>query len=285
MIYTKKANFPYPVLMNFTDDYFEPEFELDVLMRDNTDQYTIDITWKISSRFINGLLNSGKADLILIIKSKDNQFYKLGHTRKPQIQIQKKKLCINTRTVMQLMIQVNEDISFAQNQDLNSFYDDVKEEIFVVAGNVLGFSNTVIFDGSQNKPFELFERKIDKDIKSDIEIRLGTETILIVYKNEEYQFVGIQRNKEFNYPYIYMGLQKALISFLIHANPENPEEGIQVDEMEPPENPLESKLYSLMQAKNITELTMENLDEVIYQISDNLIMRYHDAIRGLRSGN
>ena len=285
MIYTKKANFPYPVLMNFTDDYFEPEFELDVLMRDNTDQYTIDITWKISSSFINGLLNSGKADLILIIKSKDNQFYKLGHTRKPQIQIQKKKLCINTRTVMQLMIQVNEDISFAQNQDLNSFYDDVKEEIFVVAGNVLGFSNTVIFDGSQNKPFELFERKIDKDIKSDIEIRLGTETILIVYKNEDYQFVGIQRSKEFNYPYIYTGLQKALISFLIHANPENPEEGIQVDEMEPPENPLESKLYSLMQAKNITELTMENLDEVIYQISDNLIMRYHDAIRGLRSGN
>lgn len=285
MIYTKKANFPYPILMNFTDDYLDPEFELDVSIRDNTDQYTIDITWKVSSSFIKGLLNSGKADLILIIKSKDNQFHKLGHARKPQIQIPKKKLCINTRTVMQLMIQVNEDISFAQNQDLNSFYDDVKEEIFVVAGNALGFSNTVIFDGSQNKPFELFEKKIDKDIKSDVEIRLGTETILIVYKKEDYQFVGIQGSKEFNYPYIYMGLQKALISFLIHANPENPEEGIQVDEMEPPENPLESKLYSLMQAKNITEFTMENLDEVVYQISDNLLMRYHDAIRGLRSAN
>ena len=285
MIYTKKANFPYPILMNFTDDYLDPEFELDVSIRDNTDQYTIDITWKVSSSFIKGLLNSGKADLILIIKSKDNQFHKLGHARKPQIQIPKKKLCINTRTVMQLMIQVNEDISFAQNQDLNSFYDDVKEEIFVVAGNALGFSNTVIFDGSQNKPFELFEKKIDKDIKSDVEIRLGTETILIVYKKEDYQFVGIQGSKEFNYPYIYMGLQKALISFLIHANPENPEEGIQVDEMEPPENPLESKLYSLMQAKNITELTMENLDEVVYQLSDNLLMRYHDAIRGLRSEN
>lgn len=285
MIYTKKANFPYPVLMNFTDDYLDPEFELDVSIRDNTDQYTIDITWKVSSSFIKGLLNSGKADLILIIKSKDNQFHKLGHARKPQVQIPKKKLCINTRTVMQLMIQVNEDISFAQNQDLNSFYDDVKEEISVVAGNALGFSNTVIFDGSQNKPFELFEKKIDKDIKSDVEIRLGTETILIVYKKEDYQFVGIQGSKEFNYPYIYMGLQKALINFLIHANPENPEEGIQVDEMEPPENPLESKLYSLMQAKNITELTMENLDEVVYQISDKLLMRYHDAIRGLRSAN
>lgn len=285
MIYTKKANFPYPVLMNFTDDYLDSEFELDVTIRDNTDEYAVDITWKVSSDFIKGLLKTGKADLILIIKSKDNQFHKLSNVRRPQVLIPKKKLCINARTVMQLMIQVNEDISFEQNHDLNSFYDDVKSEIFVAAGNVLGFSNTVIFDGRQNKPFELFEKKIDKDIKSDVEIRLGTETILIVYKKEDYQFVGIQGSKEFNYPYIYMGLQKALISFLLHANTENPEEGIQVDEMEPPENPLESKLYSLMQAKNITELSMENLDEVVYQISDNLLMKYHDAVRGLRSAN
>ena len=285
MIYTKKANFPYPVLMNFTDDYLEPEFELDVMIKDNTDEYVVDITWKVSSDFIKNLLRTGKAELILIIKSKDNQFHKLDYTRKPQVRIPKKKLCINARTVMQLMIQANEDISFEQNYDLNTFYDEIKNEITVVAGNALGFSNTVIFDGSQNKPFELFEKKIDKDIKSDVEIRLGTETILIVYKKEEYQFVGIQGSKEFNYPYIYMGLQKALINFLLHANPENPEEGIQVDEMEPPENPLESKLYSLMHAKNITELSMENLDEVVYQISDNLLMRYHDVVRGLRGAN
>lgn len=285
MIYTKKANFPYPVLMNFTDDYLEPEFELDVMIRDNTDEYALDITWKVSSDFIKNLLRTGKAELILIIKSKDNQFHKLDYTRKPQVRIPKKKLCINARTVMQLMIQANEDISFEQNYDLNTFYDEIKNEITVVAGNALGFSNTVIFDGSQNKPFELFEKKIDKDIKSDVEIRLGTETILIVYKKEEYQFVGIQGSKEFNYPYIYMGLQKALINFLLHANPENPEEGIQVDEIEPPENPLESKLYSLMHAKNITELSMENLDEVVYQISDNLLMRYHDVVRGLRGAN
>ena len=118
MIYTKKANFPYPVLMNFTDDYLDSEFELDVTIRDNTDEYAVDITWKISSDFIKGLLKTGKADLILIIKSKDNQFHKLGNVRKPQVLIPKKKLCINARTVMQLMIQVNEDISFEQNHDL-----------------------------------------------------------------------------------------------------------------------------------------------------------------------
>ena len=55
--------------------------------------------------------------------------------------------------------------------------------------------------------------------------------------------------------------------------------------MEPPENALESKLFSLMQEKNISELTMDNLDEVIYKISDNLIMKYHNAVRGMQNGD
>ena len=41
MIYTKKANFPYPVLMNFSDDYQDPEFSLDVMIKDNTDDFLI----------------------------------------------------------------------------------------------------------------------------------------------------------------------------------------------------------------------------------------------------
>lgn len=72
----------------------------------------------------------------------------------------------------------------------------------------------------------------------------------MVYKDEQYQFAEVQNNKELNYPYLYLGLQKALISFLMHANPDNPDEGVDVDEMEQPENALESKLFSLMQAKN-----------------------------------
>lgn len=281
MIYTKKANFPYPVLMNFTDDYNEPEFELDVNIFDNTDDYKIKLDWKISSSFIRNLLQLGKADLIFIVKSRDNQFYRLKNLRCASIDIPKTKLSINTRTVMQLMIQAKEDIDFKNNVDLNEFYDELKSEIYVKKGNVLGFSNTVIFDGSQKKPFDLFEKKIDKDIESDIEIRLSEETIIIVYKKEDYQFVGMQNSKELNYPYIYMGLQKALIGFINHAENENFDEGIQIDEMEPPENGLENKLYRLMTAKNITELSMDNLDEVIYKISDHLLMKYCDVVRGI----
>lgn len=285
MIYTKKANFPYPVLMNFSDDYQDPEFSLDVMIKDNTDDFLIEVAWDISSDYIYELLKTGKANLYLIIKSKDNQFFKLQPKKKTQQSIPKRKLCIHARTTMQLMVQAAETLEFSDNNDLNTFYDAIKEEIQVKAGNVLAFSNTVIFDGEQNKPYDLFEKQIDSDINSDVEIRLGAETILVVYKNEQYQFAEVQNSKELNYPYLYLGLQKALISFLMHANPDNPDEGVDVEEMEPPENALESKLYSLMQSKNISDLSMENIDEVIYKISDNLIMKYHNAVRGMHNGD
>lgn len=285
MIYTKKANFPYPVLMNFSDDYQDPEFSLDVMIKDNTDDFLIEVAWDISSDYIYELLKTGKANLYLIIKSKDNQFFKLQPKKKTQQSIPKRKLCIHARTTMQLMVQAAETLEFSDNNDLNTFYDAIKEEIQVKAGNVLAFSNTVIFDGEQNKPYDLFEKQIDSDINSDVEIRLGAETILVVYKNEQYQFAEVQNSKELNYPYLYLGLQKALISFLMHANPDNPDEGVGVEEMEPPENALESKLYSLMQSKNISDLSMENIDEVIYKISDNLIMKYHNAVRGMHNGD
>ena len=285
MIYSKKANFPYPVLMNFSDDYQDPEFSLDVMIKDNTDDFLIEVAWDISSDYIYELLKTGKANLYLIIKSKDNQFFKLQPKKKTQQSIPKRKLCIHARTTMQLMVQAAETLEFSDNNDLNTFYDAIKEEIQVKAGNVLAFSNTVIFDGEQNKPYDLFEKQIDSDINSDVEIRLGAETILVVYKNEQYQFAEVQNSKELNYPYLYLGLQKALISFLMHANPDNPDEGVDVEEMEPPENALESKLYSLMQSKNISELSMENIDEVIYKISDNLIMKYHNAVRGMHNGD
>lgn len=67
------------------------------------------------------------------------------------------------------------------------------------------------------------------------------------------------------------------MQFLYHNNPISVEEGIQIDEMDPPGGALELKLYSLMQAKNVTELSMDNMDEVIYKISDNLLARYKDT--------
>ena len=285
MIYTKKANFPYPVLMNYTDDYQNAEFELDVNLRDNSDNYILDITWSVSSRFIQDLLKRGKAVLVLIIKSKDNQFFFLKYGKKLQQIISKNKLSLNTKTVIQLMIQTQERVSFCENPDLNPFYDDIKPDINIAPGNVLGFSNTVIFDGSQQKPFDLFEKMVNPNINSDIEIRLGNETIIIVYKNESLQFPDVQRSRQLNYPYLYMGLQKALTAFILHANPDNPDDGVIIDGMDLPQNSLDIKLYNLMKAKNIDEISFNTMDAAIYQMSDNMITQYTDAVRGLQNEN
>lgn len=285
MIYTKKANFPYPVLMNFTDDYINPEFDLDVMLRADQDNYILEITWEINSDFIKSLLADGRAVLVLIIKSKDNQYHFLDYVEKPKISISKTRLSLNERTVMQLMIQTKEEISFAANDDLNAYYDDMKSGIMIPAGKALGFSGTVILDGSQKKPYELFEKKVDRTIQSDVEIRLSDETIVIVYKDEELQFADIQNSRELNYPYLYMGLQKALIAFILHENPASPEEGLSIYEMDPPQNALDGKLYNLMVAKGIAELNINNIDETIYRMSDNLVSRYADVVRGLHSGN
>lgn len=285
MIYTKKANFPYPILMNFTDDYVNAEFEFDVNLKDNAEEYILDIEWSVSSEFILDQIKQGKANLVLIIKSKDNQFHILNYSDVIHKTISKSKLCINTRTVMQLMIQANEDICFENNLDVNEFYSNNRADIIVHAGQTLGFSNVAVFDGSQDKPYELFEKRVDENIQSDIEIQLGEETILIVYKKQEFQFQDLPNGRELNYPYIYLGLEKALCSFLVHSNPEFPEEGIQMNEIDPPENPLELKLYSLMQAKNVSELTWDNMDQVIYQLTDNIVGRYTDIVRRLSNGD
>ena len=143
----------------------------------------------------------------------------------------------------------------------------------------------MIFDGSQQKPFDLFEKMVNPNINSDIEIRLGNETIIIVYKNESLQFPDVQRSRQLNYPYLYMGLQKALTAFILHANPDNPDDGVIIEGMDLPQNSLDIKLYNLMKAKNIDEISFNTMDEAIYQMSDNMITQYTDAVRGLQNEN
>lgn len=171
------------------------------------------------------------------------------------------------------MIQSKKSINFKENNDLTSFYDDFKHEITVDRGMGLAFSNLVVFDGSQNKPFELFEKKVDKDIKSDIEIKLTDETIIIVYKSEDF----IPQKKEFNYTYIYLGLQKALIAFLSRYT-NSLEDNLELQNISMTETPLDDKLATLMTSKNITELSLSNIDEVIYLITDDIVKKYNYAI-------
>jgi len=280
MIYKKDANFPYPLLTNTSTSYKSSNFILDVNLKENIHNYRFEINHTINSRFVTRLLENGQAGLILVVQSKDNKFFNLDFEEKFK-EIPKSRISISKRTTIQLLIQSKEEISFKDNNDLNSFYDEFKEDIIVPKNSVLGFSNSVVFDGSNVKPLDLFEKKVNPNIKSDIKIELGSETIIINYKSEELQFSDSPMSPTLNNPYVYMGLQKALYKFIVNNSQDC--ETVDLDDIDPPTDGLDFKLYNLMKKKMIDELSIENIDEVIYSISDKVIEKYVASVRRLYS--
>lgn len=280
MIYKKDANFPYPILTNTSNSYDNCSFILDINLEENTNEYIFEINYDITSPFIEKLLQNGQATLVLIIQSKDNKFFNIEYGQKTK-SISKSRISLSKRTTIQLFIQSNEEINFKNNYDLSSFYEEFKDEIDVPKNSILGFSNSVIFDGSTNKPLELFEKKVNPNLKSDVKIELGSETIIINYKNESLQFTDLPQSSTFNNPYVYMGLQKALYRFIVNNSEDH--ECVDLEEIEPPNDGLDFKLYNLMRKKKISELNIENIDEVIYAISDKMLEKYTAAVRRLYS--
>lgn len=277
MIYKKDANFPYPLLTNTSSNYSNANFILDIELEENTQGYRFGIEYDIDSEFITKLLENKKAQLVLVIQSRDNKFYNIEFGEKLII-IPKSRISLSKRTVVQLLIKSNDEISFKDNNDLNDFYNEFKDEIVVPKNSILGFSNTVIFEGSSSKPLELFEKSVDPNLKSDLDIELGSETIIIKYKNENLQFTDSPISQTLNNAYVYMGLQKALYRFVIN----NGEDGeVDLDSIDVPENGLDLKLYNLMKKKMISEVSLENIDSVIYLISDKILEKFSAAVRGL----
>ena len=213
----------------------------------------------------------------MVIQSRDNKFYNIEFGKK-FITIPKSRISLSKRTIVQLLIKSNDEISFKDNEDLNDFYNQFKSEIVVPKNSILGFSNTVTFEGSSSKPLELFEKSVDPDLKSDLDIELGSETIIIKYKNENLQFIDSPISQTLNNAYVYMGLQKALYRFVIN----NGEDGeVDLDSIDVPENGLDLKLYNLMKKKMVSEVSLENIDSVIYLISDKILEKFSAAVRGL----
>lgn len=278
MIYKKDANFPYPLLTNTSTSYKKCNFILDVNLEENIYNYRFEIEYDIDSEFITQLLDNGQAHLILVIQSKDNKFYELNFGDK-FIEISKSRISVSERTTIQLLVQSKEKISFKENNDLSSFYEEFKESIIIPKNSILGFSNTVIFEGSYTKPLDLFEKKVNPNIKSDIKIELGIETIIINYKSEEFQFNDSPMSTTLNNTYVYMGLQKALYRFIVNYSEDG--ETVDLEDMDTPIDNLDFKLYNLMKKKMIYELSIENMDEVIYSISDRILEKYTATVRRL----
>lgn len=277
MIYTKNANFPYPILSPTSDQYRDRYFNLEVEVSEDTEFIYFDFTYEIDSPFINQLIQEEKAQMILIIQTRDSKFYRLSPQDK-QIKIAKTRISLKNRTRIQLHIQALERINFSENNDLNDFYKQYKEDITVEAYSLLGYSNVVTYNGNMRRPFELFDKIYNENLSSDIKIELGSESIIIHYRDRDYLFEGIPKANALNNAYIYTGLSRALHEFIVN----NGEEGeVEIDLMDEPESLLDLKLLNLMRSKQVEVLNFENLDEVIYAISDRIVERFVAAVRGL----
>ena len=282
MIFSKNAIFPYPVLKNELDDYTENIFNLEVDLKDNTNEFIFEITYEIGSDYIKNLIDTKKAALFLVIRAKDNKFFRVENNSK--VSIPKNRISLDKRTSIQLIIRAEEQIYFHDNNDLTGFYTGIKSKISIDKHCLLGLSNVVIFDGSMRKPFDIFEKRISSDLNSDIKIEVGSETIIIEYKHEDYQFVTSPNSSILNYPYIYMGMQKALMKMIKEKSDDG--ESLDFNDMEMPEEPLYAKLYNLLKSKGIDGVDIKNIDEVIYKSSDRILEKFSNVIKGLNeNGN
>ncbi|WP_297130398.1 hypothetical protein [Terrisporobacter sp.] len=280
MIYKKDANFPYPLLTNTSNSYDGCNFTLDIKLNENTYEYIFQINYDIESDFIKKLIRENKAQLVLVVQSKDNKFFNLSLNEKIKT-IPKNRISLSKRTTIQLLIQSKEEINFKENNDLNTFYGSIKDQINVPKHSILGFSNSVMFDGSTAKPLELFEKKVDPNLKSEVKVELGSETIIINYKSDELQFIDSPVSSTINNIYVYMGLQKALYRFVNIYGGEDEE--VDLEELDLPIDGLDLKLYGLMKSKMIKNVSLENIDEVICSITDRILEKYTSAVRGLYS--
>lgn len=280
MIYKKDANFPYPILTNTSNAYNNAKFHLVIGLDEIGNDYCFEPQYDISSEFIKSQIQSENASLILVVQNKDTKFYEMDQDQK-FIKIPRERISIKEKTSIQLLIKAKEDISFINNEDLSDFYGNFKESILVPKNSILGLSNIITLNVIK-KPQELFEKKIDPNLKGPFEIELSNETIILKFKNENYQFVDIPNNRDLNNAYIREGLGRAVINFVINNGEENV---VEIDEIDPPEVELDFKLYNLMKSRNIKEVGLENIDEVVNIIGNNIIQKFTDAVRGLYNGN
>ena len=280
MIYKEDANFPYPILTNTSNAYNNAKFHLVIGLDEIGNDYCFEPQYDISSEFIKSQIQSENASLILVVQNKDTKFYEMDQDQK-FIKIPRERISIKEKTSIQLLIKAKEDISFINNEDLSDFYGNFKESILVPKNSILGLSNIITLNVIK-KPQELFEKKIDPNLKGPFEIELSNETIILKFKNENYQFVDIPNNRDLNNAYIREGLGRAVINFVINNGEENV---VEIDEIDPPEVELDFKLYNLMKSRNVKEVSLENIDEVVNIIGNNIIEKFTDAVRGLYNGN
>lgn len=276
MIYKKGVSFPYPVYYKETGSYVNCTFELEVTnVIENENEYIFTYKINLKSMFIKNLIDSGKAIMNIILQSSDSCFIPIKY-EESTITVPKSRLSMNKRTVFQIQIQSVETITFESCQELTNFYDQLKENIEVEPNCLIGFSNTVSYDGEGNRPLQLFVYETNHELDIDFKVEIRSDVIALIFKSDEYLLKYIQRN--LINMYVYVGLSHALTEFIMEFS--QGEEVVYLDSIQlDNEDVLFQKLLDLMESKQINEISIENIDEIIHKMTNNLIKKYVEAIK------
>ncbi len=276
MVYTKEASFPFPILNNNVYDYINNKFNLDVHLFQDNENYIYHFDYEIESNFIKNLINENRLELIGLIKSQDNSFCKLDKEQK--IYIKKERIALKKNTKIQLALKAKEIILFNNCDELVPFFSEEKDFLEIPKNSLVGFSNVVIFEGSTTKPLDIFEKRVDSNIRSEIKIDISYETIDLIFKDEKYQFLEEAESKRLNYIYVYMGLQKVLMEMILESK--NEDLILEIDNQSEVEmkKPIHRKIIKLLKNSNVSEISFENIDEVISKISSNIIKEFYEGV-------
>lgn len=283
MIYSKKASFPYPVLSEFNNSYDDRYLNLEIINIQHKNRcYEFEIKYETNSSFIKNLIKEGKARYILVINANDNSFFILNNGQNI-IKIPENRISLGDKTKMQLQVQSTDIINMGDCKELHEFYAEFKKDINIKKYSLLACSNIEEFRNPDKYPLDLFSYVINKDQEEDFKVELDTNlsTILLSFKKEEYLFNNFSEKRGLLNMYFFIGLQKALTSFVnnnIGFTEGLSEEGIDLNSMEYPDVHIDEKLYILMKDKNIEFIEYNNIDSIIYKISDDLIVKFVDTI-------
>ena len=278
MIYTEEASFPYPVISSSSSDYKDRSFIFDAKITGDSENYKIDIDIAIGSEFLEELIKDKKIEYILIIKTQDNNFYKLD--KDYNVVIKRNEISFRSGSKMQIFLRSVEEINLKDNIDLDEFYTKDKEDIIISKNSIIGFSNIIIYERSEKTSIDLFEKLVDESILSEIKIEIREENIAIIFKDKKYQYNDSSQSKRLNYPYIYMGLQKILMEMIV-MDSKNEDYVLEIDENSVAHTgkPVYRKIIRLLQEVDVKQISFEEIDEVISKISPNIIKEYYKGVK------
>ena len=275
MIFTKNTVFPYPVYFNDSFEYVDPKFQFDIEVSEHDGFYILQFTYELKSEFLSTLIAENKARLFIIMTSPfDSRVLPYSNLLNFRID----ELNLSKKLRFQCFIVSNQSIEFTYNHDLVAFYSTLKSKIDVNENNILGFSNAVNFNGEIKRPFEIFQWLIDENLESELKIDLGSENIIVKIRSKEYRLPSYRGYKSFNNHYVYIGLQKALYQTLKDLAKDD--EILLEDDIDSLEtNELQYKLLNFLRSKKVEKLNYDNVDEVIYKMSNNIISKQASDLR------